>query len=96
MEDQLAGKEIILHDKVNMICKSIQALKDMGSQIAGLDPLHAGLPWAGFCLLMQTALSESDQYAAMVAGVEEVAKLISRYTHVEFICQKRQEVTLDN
>ncbi|KAF6235776.1 hypothetical protein HO173_005971 [Letharia columbiana] len=32
----------------------------------------------------------------MVAGVEEVAKLISRYTHVEFICQKRQEVTLDN
>lgn len=92
MEDQLAGKEIILHDKLNMICKSIQALKD----IAGLDPLHAGLPWAGFCLLMQTALSESDQYAAMVAGVEEVAKLISRYTHVEFICQKWQEVTLDN
>ena len=52
MEDQLAGKEITLHDKLNMICKSIQALKDMGSQIAGLDPLHAGLPWAGFCLLM--------------------------------------------
>lgn len=79
-----------------MICKSIQAFKDVGSQIAGLDPLHAGLPWAGFCLLMQIALSESDQYAAMVAGVEEVTKVISRYKHVQVICQERPDVTLDN
>ena len=92
---KLAGKQIVLHDKLSMICKSIQAFKDMGSEVAGLDPLHAGLPWAGFCLLMQIGLSESDQYAAMVAGVEEVAKVIARYKHVEFVCQKRQEITLD-
>ena len=92
---KLAGKEVVLHDKLSMICKSIQAFKDTGSQIAGLDPLHAGLPWAGFCLSMQIGLSESDQYAAMVAGLEEVAKVISRYKHVEFICEKRQEVIFD-
>ena len=92
----LAGKEITLHDKLSKICKSVQGFKDMGSQVAGLDPLHAGLPWAGLCLLMQIALSESDQYAGMVAGVEEVAKVISRYKQVEVICRKRAEVILDN
>ncbi|KAM0795459.1 hypothetical protein BDR22DRAFT_591610 [Usnea florida] len=45
---------------------------------------------------MQIALSESDQYAGMVAGVEEVAKIISRYKRVEVICRKRAEVILDN
>ena len=91
-----AGKEITLHDKLSKICKSVQGFKDMGSQVAGLDPLHAGLPWAGLCLLMQIALSESDQYAGMVAGVEEVAKVIFRYKQVEVICRKRAEVILDN
>lgn len=32
----------------------------------------------------------------MVAGVEEVAEVISRYKHVEIICRKRAEVILDN
>lgn len=95
LEKRWKIKGVILHDKLSMICKSIQAFKDMGSQVAGLDPVHAGLPWAGFCLLMQLAVSESDQYAAMVAGVEEVAKVISRYKHVELICQSRQEVIFD-
>lgn len=36
----LAGKEITLHDKLSKICKSVQAFKDMGSQIAGLNPLQ--------------------------------------------------------
>ena len=92
----LAGNEITLHDKLTKICKYVQGFKDMGSQVAGLDPLHAGLPWAGLCLLMQIALSESDQYAGMVAGVEEVTKVISRYKQVEVICRKRAEVILDN
>jgi hypothetical protein len=49
----LSGKEIKIRDQLDKILEVIQACKDIGSTAAGLDPLHACLPWAGICLLMQ-------------------------------------------
>ena len=89
-----AGKEVIIREQLNKIIKAVQVSKDLGSAIAGLDPLHAGLPWVGICFIMQMALGDFDQYTSMVAAVEEVSAIIARYQHVEYVCQRRKDVTL--
>ena len=86
---RFAGRELVIREKLESIIKSIQAFKDLGSSAAAIDPILAGLPWAGACLVMQIALNDSDQYAKMVAGVEEVTSIVSRYKHVEVICSNR-------
>ena len=91
---KLGEKTIILRDQLARISKAGQAFKDLGGTLAGLDPLHAGLPWAGVCFLMQLTLGDTDQYTAMVSAAEEVSILINRYMHVEYICQRRQDVGL--
>ena len=88
----IGGREHVIREKFDGIIKSVQAFKDLVSATASLDPMHAGLPWAGVCLIMQVALSDSEQYAQMVTGVEEITAIISRYKHVEVICTNRIEV----
>jgi hypothetical protein len=43
----------VLREKLDRILKVVTVVKDMGSAAATLDPVHAGLPMAGFCVLMQ-------------------------------------------
>ena len=47
------GKPRQVRDQVDRIVKVVQIAKDFGSAAAGLDPIHAGLPWAGVCILLQ-------------------------------------------
>ena len=47
------GKPHQVRDQVNRIVKVVQIGKDFGSAAAGIDPIHAGLPWAGVCILLQ-------------------------------------------
>ena len=81
----LNGKEIVLRDQLGSILEVLQTVKDFGSALASLDPVHAGLPWAGVCLLMQITLNDSSQYSSMVSDAEEIALIISRYKQVEAI-----------
>ena len=47
------GKPRQVRDQVDRIVKVVQIGKDFGSAAAGIDPIHAGLPWAGVCILLQ-------------------------------------------
>ena len=47
------GKPRQVRDQIDRIIKVVQIGKDFGSAAAGLDPIHAGLPWAGVCILLQ-------------------------------------------
>ena len=47
------GKPHQVRDQVDRIVKVVQIGKDFGSAAAGIDPIHAGLPWAGVCILLQ-------------------------------------------
>lgn len=47
------GKPRQMREQVDRIVKVVQIAKDFGSAAAGLDPIHAGLPWAGVCILLQ-------------------------------------------
>lgn len=48
----VGGKEYIIREQIGRIVKMIEVVKDFGSKVAGLDPIHAGLPWAGVCVLL--------------------------------------------
>jgi hypothetical protein len=49
----VSSREIELHKQFERLVKAITLIKDVGNAAASLDPVHAGLPFAGFCLLMQ-------------------------------------------
>ena len=90
----LAGKEIVLQEQLNKIYKAVQVFKELGSTVAGLDPVHAGLPWAGVCFIVQIISGDPEQYDAMVAGVEEVSIMISRFKHLGDINEEREDASL--
>ena len=90
----LGNKEIVLYEQLSKIYKAVQGFKELGGTIAGLDPVHAGLPWAGVCFIVQVISGDPEQYDAMVAGVEEVSIMISRYKHIDYIDQSREDVSL--
>lgn len=91
---KLAGRDIVIREKLNKIFKAVQTFKELGASLTSLDPIHAGLPWAGVCVIMQIAMGDHEQFSSMVAAVEEVALIIERYKHVEYICQNREDVAL--
>jgi hypothetical protein len=47
------GRRIVLRDVANKIAVWINAFKQVGDAVAGLDPAHAALPWAAIKLLLQ-------------------------------------------
>ena len=47
------SREVVLRDQLNRLLKVVTVFKDVGNAAASLDPVHAGLPLAGFCVLMQ-------------------------------------------
>lgn len=49
---QFRNRSITLRSKVDQIVKILSIFKDLGSSLAALDPVHAGLPWAGLCFLI--------------------------------------------
>ena len=77
-----------LRKQIEHIVNVIKVVKDLGSSIAGIDPLHAGLPWAGVCLLLTLITSDSDQHAAVIKGLDHITSTIPRYSAFETSIQK--------
>jgi hypothetical protein len=40
---------------LNSISKAVQVFKDVGSSLASLDPIHAGIPWALVSFILQVS-----------------------------------------
>ena len=54
---QWGNKSIKVRVQIDRIVKIIGAFKEAGSAAANVDPLHAGLPWAGICFLLAVSTS---------------------------------------
>ena len=74
----IGGKTIVLRDKVNTVVDLVSKFKDIGSIAVGADPVHAGLPWAGICLLLQVVVADKEQMDALMNGL--LAALSSQKT----------------
>jgi hypothetical protein len=53
-------RTIVLRDQLDKIVKAVTLFKDVGAGAGNIDPLHAGAPWAGFCVLMQVYFQPSQ------------------------------------
>jgi hypothetical protein len=47
------SRGVVLRDQFDQLVKAVTLFKDVGNAAGSIDPLHAGLPLAGFCVLMQ-------------------------------------------
>ena len=56
---QWGNKSIKVRTQIDRIVKIIGAFREAGSAAANVDPLHAGLPWAGICFLLTVSTSET-------------------------------------
>jgi hypothetical protein len=63
---QWGQKSIKVRDQVERIIKVIQALSGLGSAAASLDPTHAGLVWAGVCVVLPVSKHELTQNSHLV------------------------------
>jgi hypothetical protein len=45
--------EIIIREKIDHIVQAFRIFEGIGSAVASLDPVHAGIPWAGVCAVLQ-------------------------------------------
>ena len=54
---QWGNKSIKVRTQIDRIVKIIGAFKEAGSVATNVDPLHAGLPWAGICFLLAVSRS---------------------------------------
>ena len=53
----VGSRRVVVHEQFDRLINAIMLFKDVGRAAASLDPLHAGLPFAGFCVLMQASLA---------------------------------------
>ncbi|KAM0718395.1 hypothetical protein Q7P37_005465 [Cladosporium fusiforme] len=64
------GRKIYLRDQVDNVVTFLNKLKVAGSAVAEIEPLYAGLPWAGIRIVLEAAISDTDQRNALVSGME--------------------------
>lgn len=53
----LGKKSVEIRAQVDRILKIIIVAKDLGSSLASMDPIHAGIPWAGVCVILPVGSS---------------------------------------
>lgn len=58
--------------------------------LANIDPVHAGLPWAGACVLLRLLLKFSNQEEAAKSAIDQVTDLMVHYARVEPIYLQMQ------
>ena len=80
---QIGRKPIEIREQVDRIVKILLVAKDFVSAAASMDPLHAGLPWAGVCMLLPLMTNDSKERSVSMDGLEYIAKLIRRYAEIE-------------
>jgi hypothetical protein len=50
------GRIVKIRDCFNVVVKAVLKFKDLGSALARLDPVHAGIPWACIMAVLEVRL----------------------------------------
>ncbi|TGO76195.1 hypothetical protein BELL_0169g00150 [Botrytis elliptica] len=62
------------------IVKIFKLIKPIGATAAGLDPVHAGIPWAFVSVLLPLILNHSEEQEAALNGLQKVAEIVQQFT----------------
>lgn len=47
------GRNVLLRDVADKVLRWLDRFKPVGDVVANVDPLHAGLPWAGIRMILE-------------------------------------------
>ncbi|KAJ0416849.1 hypothetical protein BJY00DRAFT_290688 [Aspergillus carlsbadensis] len=75
--------EIIIREKIDRIVQAFRIFEGIGSAVASLDPVHAGIPWAGVCILLQLVTNDSEQHSRVLDGLVRITDMINFYAEAE-------------
>jgi hypothetical protein len=66
---KIGSRTISTREKAEKVVGLLEKFKRVGDVVAGADPIHFGLPWAGVSLILQVAASEKQQMDAVLSGI---------------------------
>ncbi|KAF4635686.1 hypothetical protein G7Y89_g2417 [Cudoniella acicularis] len=67
-----------LPKKMDDLLQLTKEFKQIGDIASNVDPIHAGLPWAGIRFLLQAAIGEHEQMGFLVTAIEKLSYLMNR------------------
>ncbi|KAB8291199.1 hypothetical protein EYC80_009886 [Monilinia laxa] len=73
-------KGIKIGPQFDMIVKIFKSVKPIGDTAAGLDPIHAGIPWACVSILLPLILNHSEEQEMALNGLQKVAEIVQQFT----------------
>ncbi|KAI9646614.1 hypothetical protein NHQ30_004610 [Ciborinia camelliae] len=80
---KISGKPVKAKDQVKRIIEAFKKVKDFGAAIASIDPMHAGLPWAGVSFLLGLVSKDFEQNEALLDGLKKISEIMARYRYTE-------------
>lgn len=80
---RLGTHNVVFRDMADRVMKALHTVRELGTSLSSLDPVHAGLPWAGFSIFLGTIAAFPGQEEAAKSGVDKVAQLVTRYAAIE-------------
>ncbi|RAL65147.1 hypothetical protein DID88_001253 [Monilinia fructigena] len=73
-------KGIRIGPQFDKIFKIFKLVKPIGDTAAGLDPIHAGIPWACVSILLPLILNHFEEQEVALNRLQKVAEIIQRFT----------------
>lgn len=81
---RVPGKhKILARDVYAGIADWVNKIMDVGDVLAGVDPIHVGLPWAAMKFILKTAIADNEETIRLIRGVETVTSVLCRYGFFE-------------
>lgn len=93
--------DVKLRDCLKQVVKALKLFQDVGTAIASLDRIHAGIPWVAVNVVLEESidlpqrvpafdilkiiLNENEEYKDALQAVSELSTLIAKYHRVESI-----------
>lgn len=95
----LAGRQMIVREQLDKILRAVQVFRGLGNPVANIDPVHAGLPWAGLCLLIQVrgsfnfaAIVDSDIHKLSTSYSEQYEAIVAGAEEIATIISRYREI----
>lgn len=88
---KVRGREVKIRKQLDNVWKVLQIFNTVGYTLASVDPVHAGIPWAGVSLIIQGALNDTAQNVAAMEGLSQISLIVDRYLLMETIYFEEQD-----
>jgi WD40 repeat protein len=97
LKTKIEGTKGLVREKIDKVLILIDKFKAIGDGVSSLDPIHAGLPWAGVKILLSVAVADINQRKALVTGMDLALGISSRLRAYFLYFQRLSpDITTDN